>query len=476
MTSMGRGLRKAGLLASSLLLVQACSAPDPVSMPSPEPEPTTTTVSPTPTPRPTARVDNTMAREVPLLWQLQTTPVSDVANVAGRAVLMVSVKDGLEVQALDLSTGAVQWAHRVTSSLVAPQTAMPVTTLRNRYIAILEPLRGTDGRARLRLLDIEQQGKAVAGSGVYIFTSFPERCLDDSSMVCAKAVKGSRSVEVRVGPRGAATERAMPDEGDSYQDLGAHGLVRFLDPKTRKASIGVEKGGKLLWSRPERDVFGRLSPEAGWTFRAQGTVIYGTVMLPRATIADPLPQRYLTLALDRRNGSTLWKMPGADLACSSRRDVDLLCEWQAGLVRRDGSVEQGRMVVHRLNARTGEKIWSTRPIFVRAPDAGQLGTSGEGVVATESGGRLWIDAVTGHMRPAQPADVTWRRVAVQVPSDQVSFRGSTKVTTRRAVVNQNAPVNAPERFYAPLPPGTGARFDMTQVVSLPGRVVALDLA
>ncbi|WP_420176244.1 hypothetical protein [Luteococcus sp. OSA5] len=468
--------RRARLAASlGVLALLGCSAP---GTPVPE-DPTTSqtqTTSATPTPAPTRR-DASQPRQVPMLWESKTSlPASDVVNVAGRAILMASTKRGLEVQNLDLGTGRVNWAHKVTASLVPPNHAMSVVAVKNRYIAILEPLTGPGGRARLRLLDVEKQGQAIADTGIYVFTSFPELCDDDSEQVCVKALKGNKPVEVRLGWRGTRSERAMPDVGDSYQDLGAHGLVRFLDPKTREASIGVEKGGKLVWSRPERDIFGRLSPEAGWVFRSHGKVIYGSVMLPRATINDPMPQRRLTIGIDRTNGKTMWRLPGADLSCNARRDVELVCEWQAGIVRRDGTVERGRMVVSRINPRTGERMWSTRPLFVQGEAAGQLGTSGEGVVAVETKERTWIDAVTGHVRPAEASDITWARRAVQVPSDQVSFKGSTKVNTRRAVVNSTASNSVPERFFEPLPPGTGANFGTLRVLSLPGRVIALNLA
>lgn len=415
--------------------------------------------------------------EVPLEWTTTTTrPASDVVNVGGHAMLVASVDKHLELQELSLADGHVEWAHRVSSSMVAPEVAMPVTAVLDRYVAVLEPLTGPGQRARMRLLDTTSRGEAVADTGIHVFTSFPEICSDDASSVCANAISGVKSHEVRLRVDGRQSSRALPDSGDSYEDLGVNGLVRFLEPKTRKATIGVEHGGKLLWHRLEVDVFGKLSSRAGRGFDISDGVVYGTVGMSRPTRANPMPSRRLTVGLDADTGKTLWRMPAADLGCSSRRDVVLVCEWQAGTVRNDGSVEGGRVVVSRIDPNTGKRIWRTRPFFVVGRDAGALGNTGNDVVITETTGRSVIETTTGAVRMALPRDVAWRRVGIQVASNDPHYKGSSPVTTRRGVVNRNEPETEPERFYQPLPDQTGDTFGDLRLLSLAGRVIALKVS
>ncbi|MEL4356590.1 MULTISPECIES: hypothetical protein [unclassified Luteococcus] len=470
-------LQRIALLGSAgLLMVSGCTSVTRPGAPEAESTPPSSqpTVSRSPGEASPSETVVNQPTEAALVWSsTQSRPASDVVNVMGHAIVVASVNKHLEVQELDLVTGSVTWAHRVSSSMVPPEVAMPVTVLKERYVAILEPLRGPGQRSRMRLLDIQQRGKAVADSDVFQFTSFPEVCQDDRNAVCAKALTGVKPVEVRLDANGTRSSHPLPDAGDSYEDLGRYGLVRFLEPKSRKAAIGVERKGKLIWHRLEADMFGKLSPSAGWTFNAAGPVIYGTARLPRATVAQPMPQRRLTLGFEAATGKTRWSLPGADMGCNSRTDVTLVCEWKAGTVRHNGEVVGGRMVVSRIDPETGRRLWTSRPFQLAGKDAGALGTSGTGVVVTEPTGRTFLDAATGEARPALPSDVTWRRVTIQVDSIDGQFQGSAKVGTRAAVVNRNEPATEPEHFYQPLPDQTGASFGNLRVLSLAGRVIAL---
>ncbi|MEL4504700.1 hypothetical protein AAEX63_07670 [Luteococcus sp. H138] len=470
-------LKRVTLLGACALLVLAGCTPEPAA-PNPggasgspsatdsasQPEHTESQIKP----------DPNQPSEAPVVWSSTASrPASDVVNASGHAIVLASVDKHLELQELDLANGSVKWAHQVSSSMVPPQFAMPVTVVQGRYVAVLEPLRGPGQRARLRLLDVQERGKAINDTGIFQFTSFPEVCPDDSAAVCAKALAGVKPVEVRLPVRSRWTASPLPDVGDSYEDLGRYGLVRYLEPKTRKAAIGVERKGKLVWHRLEADMFGKLSPNGGWNFNGFGKVIYGTVGLPRAGVVHPMPQRRLTLGFDANTGATKWKIPGADIGCSSRTDVVLVCEWKAGTVRPSGVIDGGRMVVSRIDPNNGHRVWTSRPFAVGGRDAGALGTSGTGVVVNEPGGRTFLNALTGAARPALPSDVTWRRVNIQVASTDVHYRGNAKLTTRTATVNRFEPATQPEHFYQPLPEQTGATFGNLRVLSLDGRVIAL---
>lgn len=473
--SPGPARRVTLLGVTALLLLPGCTAdPSPAT---PSGVSSSPAVGPSSQPSSDAtpiKADPNQPSEAPVVWRsTKSRPASDVVNVDGRAIVVASVDKHLEIQELDLRTGGVTWAHQVSSSMIPPQQAMPVTVVQRRYVAILEPLRGPGQRSRLRLLDVHDKGKAITDTGIFQFTSFPEVCADDQTAVCAKALNGVKPVEVRLTVAGRKTATPLPDVGDSYEDLGRYGLVRFLEPKSRKAAIGVERKGKLVWHRLESQMFGKLSPSGGWVFNSAGPVIYGTVTLPRAGVAHPMPQRRLTVGFDANTGATRWTMPGGDTSCSSRADVVLVCEWKAGTVRARGELTGGRMVVSRIDPVTGKRLWSTRPFAVAGRDAGALGTSGAGVVVAEPTGRTFINAQTGVTRPAMPSDVTWRRVKIQVDSNDTHFQGNAKVSTRTAIVNRFEPATKPERFYQPLPEQTGARFGNLRVLSLDGRVIAL---
>lgn len=460
---------------AALAMLASCTAPEPPAVPSQQPGAQAPDASASSrTPEPSDPQSTEVATPLPVLWNQDTVvPATDVRNVAGRALLVVSKGDAFELQSVDLRTGGVQWAHRVGSSLVPTTVPMTITALANRHVAVLEPLPGKDGRARMRLLDVERDGRVVAGTGIHQFTTFPRLCDDDSRWACATALKGSKVVQVRLSPTGGAVQRPVSDVGDSYSEIGPRGMVRFLDAATRRPTIGMLSEGKLLWKKPERDLFGPMQPDNGWVVRQQGTVVYGTVTLPRAQVTDPMPRRLASFGLDRRTGRLLWRTTGADLGCSSRRDVDLVCQWQAGTVRRDGRVVDGRIVISRIDLRTGATLWSTRPFFVQGQAAGQLGTSGDGVVVTEPEGRTHVDAVTGTTRAATASDITWHAVRTEVPDTATEPRGDRPGVTRRALLNRPMPASDPPRFYDPLPPGVGAQFGHVHVLAMPGRVVAL---
>ncbi|GAB2477380.1 hypothetical protein GCM10027030_09700 [Luteococcus sediminum] len=462
---------------AALGLLASCTAPEPPGVPSQRPGVKGADVSTSSQPpQPSTSQSDDPAPPLAVRWSLDDViPATDVRNVAGRAVLVVSKGGAFELQVLDLRTGGVQWAHRVGTSLVPTSAPMSVTALANRHVAVLEPLPGKDGRARMRLLDVEQDGTAVASTGIHQFISFPRPCDDDSGWVCASALKGSGVVQFRLSATGGAVQRTVPQVGDSYTEIGPRGMVRFLDAGSRRPTIGMLSEGKLLWKKPERELFGSMVPEEGWVVRQQGTVVYGTVTLPRAQVTDPMPRRMASFGLDGRTGRLLWRTTGADLGCSARRDVELVCQWQAGTMRRDGRVIDGRMVVSRIDLRTGQPLWSTRPFFVQGQGVAQLGTSGDGVVVTEPESRTHIDAVTGTTRPATASDITWHQVHTRVPEPVVEPRGDRPGVSRRARLNRPVPVSDPLRIHGPLPPGVGAQFGRTQVFAMPGRVVAVQL-
>lgn len=490
-TNRALAARKCGLpvlvLLPALLLAAGCSA-DPAASQTPTPGESSPAGSPEPSAGPTTPATRDASKDdsaapapsaspAPVVWSSSAArPVSDVASVAGRPLVVATVDTRLEIQALDAATGKVAWAHRVTSSLVSPQVPMPVTALGNRYVAVLEPLEGGGQRARMQFLDVTKGGARVAGTGIYQFTGFPQICTDDAKSVCARAVRGTKAVEVRMRPGVAAKERPIADGGDSYQDMEVQGLVRFLDPATRIMSIGVEQGSKLLWKKNEKELFGKLSAEGGWHFRQEGDVIYGSVQLAGARPTDPMPTRYLGIGLDARTGRVLWRQPGADLGCSTRTDVVLGCIWQEGFTRRSGVVENGRLVVSRIDPANGKKLWTTRPMFVKGRNPSRLGDAGTGVVLAEGTGRTHIDATTGQTRPATATDTAWTKVRVDVPSAEPWFRGSTRMDTRSGEVNQVSPVTRTDDFHLPIPATVGAQFGPVRLLSLPGRIVALRTA
>ncbi|GAA1391016.1 hypothetical protein [Luteococcus peritonei] len=461
----------ASLLAA--LLLASCSATPQTTAPT-APAPASSTAAgsdPDPAVSPQASRETVTAA---VAWtNTHSVPLSDVTSVAGQALVVAGVDRRLEVQSLNLATGEVVWAHRVTASLVSPQQPIDVTALANRYVAVLEPLSGGGQRARLQLLDVTQKGRIVGGSGTYQFTSFPETCPDDSSSVCARAVRGTTAVEVRLRPGSPAREVRLADSGDSYQDLASSGLVRFLDPATRTVTIGVEQGGKLRWKKSEKELFGKLSTDGGWYFRREGDVIHGSVGLARPRSTDQLPVRYLGVGLDARTGKRLWSLPGADLGCASTTEVVLACRWQAGRVLPSGLLDGGRMVLQRLDPTTGKALWTTRPLFVTGRIAARLGQAGDGVVVEETDGRIVVDVTTGVTRRATAVDATWSTVLVDVPSAEPWYHGSTRMDTRRGAVNQVSG-SRPEAFHLPIPQAVGAQFGRLRVLSLPGRIVALD--
>lgn len=466
-----------GMLAAAVpmaLLLAGC-APGGADEPTPGPSasPASGSASPLPMPAPTSAASP--AQTAAMIWTNSTSePLSDVTSVAGQALVVAGVERKLEVQSLNLATGQVIWAHRVTASLVSPQTPIPVTTLHNRWVAVLEPLEGGAQRARMQLLDATQKGRITSGTGTYQFTSFPETCADETGAVCARAIRGTLAVEVRLKPGSPARERRLADSGDSYQDLAGSGLVRFLDPVTRKASIGMEQDGKLLWKKPEAELFGKLSTAGGWYFRRQGNVLHGSVELPRPRSTDAMPARYMGVGLDVRSGRLLWRLPGADLGCATAGIATVVaCVWQDGRVRPSGLLDGGRMVLQRIDPATGNPVWTTRPFYIAGRIPAQLGRVGKGVVVDETGGRTVVDTTTGVTRAATAADASWSRVLVDVPSAEPWYRGSTRMDTRRGEVNQVSGASQ-GTFHLPIPDAVGAQFGRVRVLSLPGRIVALD--
>ena len=361
------------------------------------------------------------------VWTNQSLqPLSHVHSVAGVPVLLTHEGKDVHAVGLDPEDGAVRWRRPVGPSGVVAGIAVHFGVLQDRYLAYFEPLpSGT--YARLVIVDPRGESTEVARSETTRFSSYPSPCHDDPQFICVEAQGSDGSATFRLRPGMDGLEQAGEAHGTA-QSIGPAGLMRTTDARGGAQRVGVQRNGKTIWSKTERELFGpAFTTDGGWGFRSDADrhLIYGTVG-PVVDVGDTLAlkESSLLVGLDARTGAVRWKQQGLESFCdvdftgTGKSDPFVVCEWTGGTATvGDRTKTTGASVaLRRLDPATGRTVWRTdlgpieMPGWAR-PHLDLIGPSEFGVETKR--GPVVVSLADGSTRPRKSSDESWREETVR---------------------------------------------------------------
>jgi hypothetical protein len=189
-------------------------------------------------------------------------PVTQPAPVGGRFVLYVARNGGLEVVALDASSGRTTWSDRASPSSITPGE-VPGLAVVGREVVYVRALRGSI--AQLVARDAAT-GKQLWRSAAGQFSGWPDVCPDDATTICVTGAV--------VGRRPALPLRFSAANGGRVPSAATTGPGRevgrgLFDVGVRSPELLVAThGNHVSWARRLSDLFTLpgASTDFGWNF------------------------------------------------------------------------------------------------------------------------------------------------------------------------------------------------------------------
>ena len=364
-------------------------------------------------------------------------PVSEPVLAGALFVVYVAVPSGLSVVALDPGSGRTQWQMEVSRALTHPGLWPTVGVVGGNVVLF----RAKDGLHELVAVD--------AGTGVErwasppaTFTTWPQACDDDRSIVCAFGRTGTAPGPERplrfAGDSGAP--QPSPLIWETTYVTGRELAPGLFETGTRSPeTLVATKGAVKLWSRPLSEVFpgGGVSSEHGSDIdRMPGLGLFvgsisGAPLEHNVTETKIDLASSMTVGFGIEDGRPVWSEPGTRYRCgrlscphSHVPGTNSPAEVTQGVrIRARGSaffpasgeprLEPGASVtLEGFDLATGKTIWSfdagpsVRLVSKPAPPM----VSEDALVLVEPAGRpIELNLVTGARRDL-PADVTaWCR-------------------------------------------------------------------
>ncbi|ANS78000.1 hypothetical protein SGUI_0604 [Serinicoccus hydrothermalis] len=369
------------------------------------------------------------------VWTFDGTILSNPVAHDGDLLLHVDPEGGeaMALVSLDAATGEENWRRPVGHSGLF--SAGP-PSLRDDLVYVFEDT-GQDDQAFVVALDAVT-GDEVARSDQELRGYQLPRACGESEVCLGYRLPGADEVSsghlaregdvlrlVEGQPLGSG-EQDAPDgtsgeEAEDGEDVEALPEVDIdRDWETGEERIEGRRGDEVVWSVSVDEVGVRADPEhagvAGWSQDVGGVYLHDTYYGPELGTSEaqafPLEDHVL-LALDREDGTELWRREGASLCATVGPDaaVVVVCSGE-GELRSDGfedtSVDADRVQLTGVAVRSGEQVWSHE-----ITDADWSARYGDLPVAldeeqslvTVDGDRVAVELTTGELIPAADARV-----------------------------------------------------------------------
>jgi|GEM_PF-3170245 PQQ-like domain len=351
---------------------------------------------------PTQSVDLAPAWSLPLR-HLVSAPVA----VGGRIVAYAANSGRLRLVVVDPRTGDVVARLPSTSSYVTPGVTMEVAA-RGDLVYHYRPA-GQPQLARLEVYDVRRDRVVGRGAPAY-FWSLPTGCTrPDAGPVCVTAGDTNPASVYEVDPETAGLRLAVADAG---RGLGA-GLYDASD------RISLVQAGDRVWRRTARALFGDrpVTPTEGWDWQRRAGFLIGSFGAEERRGDGTRTKRPGHIArIDPRSGRTLWVRPGTTYC-----ELDLMepaadgpPRWfrcaTSGRTGPDGEdLATWRTTITRFDPRTGEPLWSTRPVRWDTLYDGStwVKLSDSLVAGSRDGSLVTLDVESGQITKADPDAVGW---------------------------------------------------------------------
>jgi outer membrane protein assembly factor BamB len=243
-------------------------------------------------------------------------PVSQPAAVAGRLVVYVARRGGLDVAALDERTGSTIWSSKASPAENAPGQP-PLLAVVGSRVVFFAPT-GSPELARLVARDAGT-GRVLWRSAPREFSAWPSVCPDEPTAICVSVFAPEGTVALRFD---AAHGRPRAGPVLSSTAGGREVGPGLFDGGGRKPErLVATQGTRLAWRRPLAAIFPLTgaSTDWGWNFdriRRVGLFVgnpgWPPIRRSRHRVTFDLA-RPMTAGFRIRDGAVVWRSHGSYL-------------------------------------------------------------------------------------------------------------------------------------------------------------------
>lgn len=360
-------------------------------------------------------------------------PLTAPKIVGNTAVLYATSGSDLYLTGLDPANGIMRWRQLAWAGGLEPQTNVSVTEVDGQLV-YLRPTEALDEQSVVVIADPETGADQVVTEQRW-WRGNPIQCSDDPAYLCGSAWSADASsvTATRVERSTGALTVSLADSSEPYEKLFGD-LVSVKGAAVE--TVGIVKGGRLLWSAPVADLLGTGATLAnGWIIGGRPgdpELVYISAPIGWQSDGSKYPPfdlgaNQVTAAVNYQTGAVLWREPGTWANCRNLLgDIALLstpgssyptlrCRYTGQLDSsppgkgRELTAPTGLSVtLERVDLTTGKAIWSLplgdqRSLAADAPGLTQvLLDDHQSLIAGQV-----IDLDTGTVRPPAADDVFW---------------------------------------------------------------------